>query len=485
MQREQVIARIDSQADAFDVLVIGGGATGFACALDAISRGYRVALVERGDFGEGTSSRSTKLIHGGVRYLRQGHIGLVRESLRERRWFFQAAPHLVQPLEFIIPSRTTIGKLYYRTGMSLYDAMARTEPLHRSAMLSRNDVLSRVPGCASENLRGGVRYTDGQFDDARMIICFLRNVIEKGGVALNYAPVVELIKEGGRTAGVIIEDRESGHTHRIKARVIVNATGVYTDQLCRMDEPGPPDRVTASQGIHLVLDASFLGGKSALMIPRTDDGRVLFAIPWHGRVLFGTTDTMRLEIDDDPTPLAEEIEYLLHHAGRIFSRPPKTPDICAVFAGLRPLPRSGKSTKTSAISRDYKIDVSPSGLISIYGGKWTTCRAMGEAAVEKAIYVGALEHRPSQTIHQTLTALREPDSHLAAPTQEWVHYAVQHEMARTVPDLLLRRMRLGVLDSSAARDCAPQCAQWMAEAGVKTIMKTQLSTSNNQRSTFK
>jgi len=474
MLREEAIARIDAESGAFDVLVIGGGATGFACALDAISRGYHVALVERGDFGEGTSSRSTKLIHGGVRYLRQGHLGLVRESLRERRWFFQAAPHLVQPLEFIIPSRTMIGNFYYRTGMALYDAMARTSPEHRSAILSAKEVLSRAPGCSSENLRGGVRYIDGQFDDARMIICILQNVISGGGVAVNYAPVVDLIKEGGRTTGAMIEDLETGHTHRIKARCVINATGVFTDRLCKMDEPEKPDRITASQGIHLVFDASYLGGNSALMIPKTEDGRVLFAIPWHGRVLFGTTDTVIAQIEDEPRPLDDEIDYLINHASEVFSRAPTRNDIRATFAGLRPLPKSHTSKNTSTIVRDFKIDCSSSGLVSIYGGKWTTCRAMGEAALEKAIPVGGLEYRPSQTFNKTLLASREPESHLTPPTQAWIKYAVQHEMARTLPDLLLRRSRLGILDSGLARSIAPQCARWMAEAGVKTEHSTSI-----------
>lgn len=481
MRREDVIARIETPGEVFDVLVIGGGATGFACALDALSRGYSVALVERGDFGEGTSSRSTKLIHGGVRYLRQGHLGLVRESLRERRWFFQAAPHLVQPLEFIIPCSSKLWKMYYRAGMGIYDAMARTDSTHRTASLSAREVLDRVPGCATDHLAGGVRYMDGQFDDARMIISFLHNVIAKGGAALNYAPAKALIKENGRITGAIIEDRETGRAFRLHARVVINATGVYTDRLCNMDEPDTSARITSSQGIHLVLDSSLLGGASALMIPKTDDGRVLFAIPWHGRVLLGTTDTLRESIEDEPAPLESEIDYLLHHAARIFSRPPDKSDIRGMFAGLRPLPRSGKTGNTSAIVRDYKIDVSASGLVSIYGGKWTTCRAMGEAALEKAIHVGGLPSRPSQTANMTLEASREPASHLAAPDETWVHYAVQHEMARTIDDLLLRRTRLGILDAEAARGCAPQCARWMAEAGTRT----QHSTLNTQHSTFK
>jgi len=462
MQRSQAIARINSESGAFDVLVIGGGATGFACALDALSRGYSVVLVERGDFGEGTSSRSTKLIHGGVRYLRQGNIKLVRESLRERQWFFRAAPHLVQPLELIIPCRTTIGKFYYRTGMAVYDAMARTDAPHRAATLSAEEVRSRVPGCSTNHLRGGVRYMDGQFDDARMIVCFLRQLLAGGGLAINYAPVVDLLKEKDRVCGVFVEDRAVGSICRIRARAIINATGVFTDGVCQLDEPGQPEKITASQGIHLVLDGSFLGGRSALMIPETSDGRILFAIPWHGRVLLGTTDTPWPDASKEPKPLAEEIDYLLEHARGIFSRAPVASDILGVFAGLRPLPKSGK--KTSAISRDFRIDRSSSGLISIYGGKWTTCRAMGEAAIDVAIRAGGLEPRPSRTCSMQFAPGVEPSSHLEPPDQAWVDHAVKNEMAFTLPDLLFQRSRLGLLDARAARAAAPDCARWMAGA---------------------
>jgi len=462
MQRDNVIARLDDHSDPFDVLVIGGGATGFACAIDALSRGYTVALVERGDFGEGTSSRSTKLIHGGVRYLRQGNIKLVRESLRERDWFFRAAPHLVQPLEFIIPCRSPWERLFYRTGLEIYDWMAKSKSTEQARFVSKNDLLNRIPGCAGHRWIGGVRYFDGQFDDARMIITFLHHLAHHGGYALNYAAAVDLIREGGKVRGAIVEDRETGTHHPVHARVVINATGVFSDQLIKLDQPAAPDRITTSQGIHLVLDGSWLGGSSALMIPKTRDGRVLFAIPWHGCTLFGTTDTPRPAPEEDPVPLNEEVEYLLEHGRKIFLRPPRHSDIRGTFAGLRPLPRTEKTTATSAISRDFKVDVSPTGFVSVYGGKWTTCRAMGEAAVDQAARFAGFEMRPSRTRDIVFTANHEPVSHQRAPTADWVAHAVENEMARTLTDLLLRRTRLGLLDAAVARNAAPLCAQWMA-----------------------
>lgn len=462
MLRENIIARLDDHADPFDVLVIGGGATGFACAIDALSRGYSVALVERGDFGEGTSSRSTKLIHGGVRYLRQGNFKLVRESLRERSWFLRAAPNLVRPLEFIIPCRSKWARFYYRAGLALYDRMAGAQTAEHSRILNRDELFRQIPGCAGHRWIGGVRYFDGQFDDARMIITFLQYVLQRGGAAINYMPVVDLIHENGKTTGAVLEDRETGKTYTINARVVINATGIFSDQLIKLDQPGAESRITTSQGIHLVLDASWLGGSSALMIPKTSDGRVLFAVPWHGCVLYGTTDTPRPAPEIEPVPLGEEIDYLLEHGRKIFVRPPRHTDIRGVFAGLRPLPRAEKNMATSAISRDFKVEVSASGLVSIYGGKWTTCRAMGEAAMNKAMSVAGLDQKPSKTREIIFPAGHEPASHLRAPTAEWVDYAIQHEMARTVNDLLQRRTRLGVLDAAAARNAAPLCAQWMA-----------------------
>lgn len=468
MQREQIIARLQSANAPFDVLIIGGGATGFACAVDALSRGYSVALIERGDFGEGTSSRSTKLIHGGVRYLRQGNIHLVRESLRERSWFFRAASHLVHPLEFIIPCRSRISQWYYRAGMGVYDAMAHPPPHEHARVLSREEVVARSPGCATQFLAGGVRYMDGQFDDARMIICFLRHVIETGGFPLNYAAAVELIKERGRVVGVMVEDRETGRVFPVKARAVINATGVAVDAVCRMDGQ-LENKVTSSQGIHLVLDQSFLGGTSALMIPGTSDGRVLFAIPWHGRVLFGTTDTPWPDSSREPKPMEEEIEYLLNHGAKVFRQAPVRTDVKGMFAGLRPLPKPHGNKKTSAISRDFRIDVSGSRLVSVYGGKWTTCRAMGQAGVDQAVRAGGLPVRTSQSQQIIFTTGMEPESHLQPPNRLWVLHAVRNEMARNLDDLLLRRVRLGVLDHETAMETAPDCARWMAEA----LMKNQ------------
>jgi len=462
MQRNQIINRIQDRTTPIDILVIGGGATGFSCALDAMSRGYSVLLVERGDFGEGTSSRSTKLIHGGVRYLRQGHLGLVSESLRERAWFFRAAPQLVKALEFIIPCRSAMEQLYYRTGLRLYDVIAGAEGEQRSAMVSRDEVLMRTPGVAADELSCGVRYIDGQLDDARLVMAMLRRLLEGGGLAVNYAAVVELIKENGRVNGAMVKDRESGDVLRVDARVVINATGVYTDRIIHLDEPHAPDRIAASQGIHFVLDASFLGGTTALMIPKTSDGRVLFAIPWHGRVIYGTTDTPCDAIEDEPKPQESEIEYLLDHGRHIFACPPERTDIIAIFAGLRPLPKAtGK--KTSEVSRDFHVAVSTSGLVSVYGGKLTTCRAMGEAAVAKAAAVGGVSDSPSRTRDMILKADREPESHLAAPSREDVVYAMEFEMARTVDDVLLRRSRVGLLNPAVAKAAAAQCAVWMEE----------------------
>ncbi len=462
MKRENIIHQLSERTEPFDVLIIGGGVTGFSCALDAMSRGYSVMLVERGDFGEGTSSRSTKLIHGGVRYLRQGHLGLVSESLRERAWFFRAAPQLVKPLEFIIPCRSAMEQLYYRTGLRLYDAIADATGEQRSAMVSRDDLLARVPGVAADELSGGVRYIDGQLDDARLVMAMLRRLLEGGGFAMNYAEAIELTKENERVRGAMVRDRESGDTLRIDARVVINATGVYTDRITHLDEPHAPDRIAASQGIHFVLDASFLGGTSALMIPKTSDGRVLFAIPWHGRVIYGTTDTPCDTIEDEPKPQEAEIDYLLDHGRHIFARPPERTDIIATFAGLRPLPKAtGK--KTSEVSRDFHVAVSASGLVSVYGGKLTTCRAMGEAAVAKAIAIGGLSESPSRTSDLMLTADHEPESHLIAPSREEVVYAVEFEMARTVDDLLLRRSRVGLLNPAVAKATAALCAVWMEE----------------------
>ncbi len=460
MDRATFLAAMASRSTPFDLLVIGGGATGFACALDAASRGWSVALVERGDFGSGTSTRSTKLIHGGVRYLRQGHLGLVHESLRERAWFLRAAPHLVHPLEFIIPCRSNLDHLVYRGGMRLYDTIAGADGDQRSASLSRDDVLARAPGIAPHGLTGGVRYIDGQLDDARWLVASLQRLVDEGGLAVNYAPVTALLKDGERVCGAAITDAETGRTLRIPARAVLNATGVYTDAVTRLDAPATPPRIAASQGIHLVLDAATLGGSSALMIPKTSDGRVLFAIPWHGRVLFGTTDTPRDTIDDDPQPLSSEIDYLLEHTGQVFARPPERRDLIATFAGLRPLPRTD-GQRSSEVSRDFHVTVAPSGLVSVFGGKLTTARAMGEAAVDRVLAIAGGPDRPSRTRHWTFAPSREPASHLEPPDRDWVDYAIHHEMARTPDDLLYRRTRLGLLNPQAAQSIRPQLQAWL------------------------
>jgi glycerol-3-phosphate dehydrogenase len=454
-----------SEAAPLDLLIIGGGASGMTCALDAASRGLAVGLIERGDFGEGTSSRSTKLIHGGVRYLRQGRLGLVRESLRERAWFLQAAPHQVHPLEFVIPCRTPFARPYYRTGLALYDAFAGTRGTDRARSLSRAETLNRIPGLAPDRLAGSVRYLDGQFDDARMIIALLSAALKHGAVALNHTAVVDLLRDAsGRIHGARVEDRETGEHLSVRARVVLNATGVHTDDILRMETPSAPPRIAASQGIHLLLDASYLGGTSAAMLPGTSDGRVLFAIPWHGRVLYGTTDTPWPDPAAPPRPLDAEIDYLLAHAPRIFARPVTRNDLIATFAGLRPLPRPARATTTAAVSRDFVLEVSPGGLLSLYGGKWTTCRAMAEAAINRVLALAGLPPAPCRTRELSFPPDPLPPPHRAAPTETWVRHAVLHEMARTVDDLLLRRCRLALLDPAAAHAARPDCERWLQSA---------------------
>ncbi len=321
----------------WDVLVIGGGATGLGTAVDAAARGYRTALLEQGDFAKGTSSRSTKLIHGGFRYLRQGNVSLVRESLRERGLLLRNAPHLVHAIPFVLPAYGVWQKFFYGAGLKIYDLLAGRLGLGKTRLLSREETLRHLPTLSPDGLTGGVQYFDGQFDDARLAICLAQTLHDLGGVAVNYCPVATLLKSNGRVCGVVARDTESGRELTIRARVVINATGVFTDAIRRLDEPAAKPIITASQGAHIVLDRSFLPGDSALMVPKTDDGRVLFAIPWHGHVVIGTTDTLREDAPLEPRPLAEEIDFLLEHAARYLTRAPGKADILSAFAGLRPL----------------------------------------------------------------------------------------------------------------------------------------------------
>jgi len=492
-QRETLIQQLTTQPR-WDLIVIGGGATGLGVALDGISRGYKTLLLEQVDYAKGTSSRSTKLVHGGVRYLAQGDVGLVREALYERGLLLKNAPHLVKNQDFIIPNYEWWGGAFYTIGLTMYDLLAGKLSLGASQHLSKKETLRRLGNLKAKGLRGGVLYHDGQFDDARLAINLAQTAIEQGGTLLNHFEVRDLLKDQqGQVAGVVAADQETGQVYELPASVVVNATGIFVDDILRMDQPTAKKLVRPSQGVHIVLDKSFLPGDDAIMIPKTDDGRVLFAVPWHGRVVLGTTDTPLNEYSQEPQALEEEIDFILRTAARYLTRAPKRSDALSVFAGLRPLaaPQDG-SEKTKEISRSHKILVSEAGLVTITGGKWTTCRRMGQDTVDKAIALGKLPKAASKTAHLAIHgAQATPDrSHhlyvygsdqpalrqlIAAdpalgekldPTLEFlkaeVVWAARYEMARTVEDVLARRVRVLFLDAQAAIRMAPAVATLLA-----------------------
>jgi glycerol-3-phosphate dehydrogenase len=495
MQRKNLLQKIeDDQSGEWDVIIIGGGATGLGAALDAVSRGYKPLLLEQADFSKGTSSRSTKLVHGGVRYLAQGDIALVREALRERGLLQKNAPHLVQNEIFVIPGYKWWTKYYYTIGLTMYDLLSGKLSLGRSRPISKKETVRRLPTINQEGLRGGVIYHDGQFDDSRLSINLAQTINEKGGVALNYFEVTGLLKQNESISGVKAVDRETGKEYKIKGKAVINATGVFVDEIMKMDKDEHKEMVKPSQGVHLVLDKEFLPGKDAIMIPKTDDGRVLFAVPWHDKVVVGTTDTPLDEHSLEPVAMEEEIEFILKTAQKYLAKKPNREDVKSVFAGLRPLaaPREG-DTKTKEISRSHKLIVSDSGLITITGGKWTTFRKMGEDAINKAEKVAKLEGRKSTSASLKVHGYEESTNyedplyfygsdrsavlelakkdpslekelhsnykHIAAE----VIWAARHEMARTVEDFLARRIRMLFLDAKAAMDMANEVAELMAK----------------------
>lgn len=489
--RNKFIARIEEQAN-WDVIIIGGGATGLGTAVDAASRGYKTLLLEQSDFAKGTSSRSTKLVHGGVRYLAQGDVALVYEALHERGLLLKNAPHLVKDQEFIIPCYSWFSKIKYLIGLKLYDLLAGESGFKGSSLLSANKVLGAIPGLKRGALKGGVSYSDGQFDDARLALNLAQTASEYGGVLLNYMKVTGLTKNNGVVDGVSVTDMESGKAHQLQAKVVVNATGVFVDDILKMDTPASRPIVRPSQGAHIVLDQSFLQGDSALMIPKTSDGRVLFAVPWHGKVLVGTTDTPLDEHSLEPRPLENEIEFILETAGNYLAKKPTRMDVLSAFAGLRPLAAPQKNTNsTKEISRSHKLIISQSGLITITGGKWTTYRKMAMDVVDRAIALGKLKKEKCITadvkIHGYTPKMQigplalygadaagiqelmkvEPELRIQVH-QEYsyvkaeVVWMVRNEMARNVEDVISRRMRLLFLDAKAALKIAPAVAGIMA-----------------------
>jgi glycerol-3-phosphate dehydrogenase len=462
----------------FDICIIGGGATGLGIAVDAASRGFRTVLLEQYDFAKGTSSRATKLVHGGVRYLQQGNVRLVTEALHERGILRRNAPHLVKDLSFIVPNYKWWEGPFYGLGLKVYDWMAGSLGLGKSRLLSREETLQLAPTLDDDGLRGGVLYHDGQFDDARLAINLAQTAAHHDAILLNYCRVDEILKKQGRTEGVTATDTIGSRTYTIPARIVINATGVFTDSVLRMDDPGSEPVIAPSQGVHIMLDKDFLPGDAAILVPHTDDGRVLFAVPWHDKIIIGTTDTPVDHIDIEPRALPEEIDFILRQISRYLKKDPGYSDIRSVYAGLRPLVRdSGR--KTAEISRDHLILVSGSGLITITGGKWTTYRRMAEDAVNTAISRGGLPGRPCLTADLPILGADEKDavSKLATVNPKWgeklhprlpyilahIVHAAQTELCMTVEDALSRRTRSLLLDAQAAMDCAETVATILAD----------------------
>ena len=466
----------------WDVIVIGGGASGLGTALEAASRGYKTLLLEAHDYAKGTSSRSTKLIHGGVRYLAQGHLHLVHESLHERGLLKRNAPHLVHDLGFLIAAYQGWRLPFYGIGLKFYDLLAGRINLRPSRPLGRKAALAHIPTLKADNLKGGILYFDGQFDDSRLAITLLRTLEDQGGVALNAAPVTGFLAHHGKITGVRFRDSETGVAHEARGRVVINATGIFADAVRRLDEPDAAPLLTPSQGVHIVVDRRFLPGDTALMVPRTPDGRVLFAVPWHDRTLIGTTDTPVPEISLEPRALESEIDFILKTAGDYLDPAPQRSDILSVFAGLRPLVKASDAD-TKSLSREHELVVSDSGLITLTGGKWTTYRRMGEDTIDLAIAEARLTPWASVTATLHLHGWSEgggvygsdqtdvdamPGSDIRlhprmSYTEAEVRWAVRFEQARTVEDVLARRLRALFLDVSASVAMAPRVAEIMAE----------------------
>jgi glycerol-3-phosphate dehydrogenase len=493
MTRANFLEQIRQRREPWDLAVVGGGATGMGIAVDAASRRYSVVLLEQSDFGKGTSSRSTKLVHGGVRYLQQGNVSLVMEALKERGILLQNAPHLVRDLPFVVPNYQWWETPFYGIGLKVYDLLAGKYGFGKSVLLSREEVLGRIPTLEQEGLRGGVLYHDGQFDDSRLLISLAQTAANHGACLMNYARVVRLLKDQeGLVNGLVFQDAESNHEHTLFARCVINATGPFCDELQRHDNPEAEPMIAPSQGVHIVLDRSFLPADTAIMVPHTRDGRVMFAIPWHGHVVVGTTDTPITEVHLEPIPQEGEIDFILETARNYLAHRPTRKDVLSVFTGIRPLVNAARSSSTAALSREHTITISKSGLLTIAGGKWTTYRKMAEDCLEHAIVLARLEERPCITqrlpIHGTthegspagpLTvygsdaaqieelARKQPKLqnplHSALPIiGAQVIWAMRHEMARTVDDVLARRTRALFLNARAAIEMAPAVAELMA-----------------------
>ncbi|WP_185872373.1 glycerol-3-phosphate dehydrogenase/oxidase [Blattabacterium cuenoti] len=488
----------------WDIIIIGGGATGLGIALDSSSRGYKTLLLEQSDFSKGTTSRSTKLVHGGVRYLAQGNIKLVYEALQERGLLLKNAPHLVKKQKFIIPIFSWKMGFLYWTGLKLYEWLSGSLSFGKSKFLSKNEIIKNFPEIKTHKLKGGILYYDGQFDDSRLAINLAQTCVQKGGILLNYFPVKSLIKKvGNKISGVVAYDIETNKKYSIYSKIVINATGVFSNSISKMDESKCPILIKPSQGTHIVLNKSFFSSLNAVVIPKTSDGRILFCVPWYDHVLVGTTDTFLEKSVLEPKPLEEEIDFILQTFNKYFIINPKKSDILSAFSGLRPLfVHSSIKTKTKDISRSHKIIISSSGLISIVGGKWTTYRKMAEETVNKAIEIGKLNKMPSITKNikiygsnssyksqnlywkkygedeyhikklieknpllknNLISKCKDSSSYSYYCTEAEVIWMVRFEMARTIEDVLARRFRLLFLNAKEAINVAPKVAALMAK----------------------
>jgi len=499
LPRAELLARLQGAPD-WDLAVIGGGSVGLGLALDAAARGFSVVLVESHDFGAGTSSRSTKLAHGGVRYLAQGDIPLVREALHERGALLANAPHVAQRVPFVMPGYHWWERGFYGVGLKAYDALAGSQGLGATEWLSTRRTLELLPGAQPRGLWGGVRYWDGQFDDARLAVLLARTAAERGALVLNHCAVTGLLHERGQVRGLQVRCDESGQEVAVRARCVVNATGVWVDAVRALDvAPGqaaPPPMLAPSQGVHLVVDRAFLPGNHALLVPKTQDGRVLFAVPWLGKTILGTTDTPRLDLAREPTPFAEEVNFILRESARYLARAPGRADVRSVWVGLRPLVKPVSSAagegNTKALSREHTVVVAVSGLVTVTGGKWTTYRSMAEDVLGRAMARGLLPQRPGgvttrlrllgaapgrplseppgdhlygseAALLQTLPGATrwlwtDAESGRGALSEAMVRFAARYEMARSVEDVLARRSRVLFLDAAAASRLAADVA---------------------------
>ena len=490
MNRNDSIVKLNKVLE-WDIVVIGGGASGLGIAVDASKRGYKTLLLEKHDFGKGTSSRSTKLIHGGVRYLQNGDITLVIESLKERGILKRNAPHLVQDLSFVIPTYDWWASPFYGIGMKIYDMMAGKLGLGKSVIISKGETEKLIPNVNKKGLRGGVIYHDGQFDDSRMAITLALSANSKKTALLNYCNVDGLIKNNNEIIGLSFTDSINSKKYQVKSKVVINATGVFAEEIIRMDQPKIEKMIQPSQGVHIVLEKKFLKSKHAILIPQTSDGRVLFAVPWKNYVLVGTTDTQVKIANEEPKPLKDEIEFILNNASKYMSLKPKKDDIKSVFAGLRPLAATSNKKSTKEVSRSHKIDIAPSGLISVLGGKWTTYRKIAEDSINSAISINKLKQKKCKTqktklfgykkrvewsdpmhvygsLKKKVEAMGGKSDNISLSnkihiTNNIIRWSIIHEMAITLEDVLARRTRCIFLDAKESKRIAPQVASKMAE----------------------